>query len=106
MAGPLQTKPAADWLPKIFQFFDQPQFAVAGVTDTTNLGGHGSDTVVRTRETLAKAVPENVQLLAHKARGSAQSHGRTRRAAAVAPVAGARYRSAGLAQLADATPNG
>jgi hypothetical protein len=36
------------------EFFDQPKFAVAGVTDTTNLGGHGSDTVVRTRETIAK----------------------------------------------------
>ena len=36
------------------QFFDQPQFTVSGVTDTTNLGGHGSDTVVRTRETLVK----------------------------------------------------
>jgi tetratricopeptide (TPR) repeat protein len=36
------------------EFFDQPQFAVAGVTDTTNLGGHGSDTVVRTRDALAK----------------------------------------------------
>lgn len=35
-------------------FFDQPQFAVAGVTDTTTLGGHGSDTIVRARETLAK----------------------------------------------------
>jgi tetratricopeptide (TPR) repeat protein len=35
-------------------FFDQPQFTVAGVTDTSNLGGHGSDTIVRTRETLAK----------------------------------------------------
>lgn len=35
-------------------FFDQPQFTVAGVTDTTSLGGHGSDTIVRTRETLAK----------------------------------------------------
>ena len=35
-------------------FFDQPQFTVAGVTDTTNLGGHGSDAMVRTRETLAK----------------------------------------------------
>ncbi len=28
--------------------------SVAGVTDTTSLGGHGSDTVVRTRETIAK----------------------------------------------------
>jgi tetratricopeptide (TPR) repeat protein len=36
------------------EFFDQPQFTVAGVTDTTNLGGHGSDTIVRARETLAK----------------------------------------------------
>ncbi len=36
------------------EFFDQPQFTVSGVTDTTNLGGHGSDTVVRTREALAK----------------------------------------------------
>jgi tetratricopeptide (TPR) repeat protein len=36
------------------EFFDEPQFAVAGVTDTTNLGGHGSDTIVRTRESLAK----------------------------------------------------
>lgn len=36
------------------EFFDPPQFTVAGVTDTTNLGGHGSDTFVQTRETLAK----------------------------------------------------
>jgi tetratricopeptide (TPR) repeat protein len=36
-------------------FFDKPTFSVAGVTDTTNLGGHGSDTVVRTKEALAKA---------------------------------------------------
>jgi tetratricopeptide (TPR) repeat protein len=36
------------------EFFDQPTFTVAGVTDTTNLGGHGSNTIVRTREALAK----------------------------------------------------
>jgi tetratricopeptide (TPR) repeat protein len=36
------------------EFFDEPQFTVAGVRDTTNLGGHGSDTVMRTRETIAK----------------------------------------------------
>src|SRR5438309_1282662 len=45
----LQTAPAS-----APQFFDPPQFTVAGVTDTTSLGGHGSDTIVRTRETLAK----------------------------------------------------
>jgi tetratricopeptide (TPR) repeat protein len=36
------------------QFFDPPEFTVAGVTDTTNLGGHGSDAIVRTRDSLAK----------------------------------------------------
>lgn len=36
------------------EFFEAPQFTVAGVTDTTSLGGHGSDTVVRTRESIAK----------------------------------------------------
>jgi len=36
------------------QFYDQPGFTVAGVADATNLGGHGSDVVVRTRESLAR----------------------------------------------------
>lgn len=36
------------------QFFDEPKFSVSGVTDTTSLGGHGSDTVVRTRDSIAK----------------------------------------------------
>ena len=36
------------------KFFDEPHFTVSGVTDTTNLGGHGSDMAMRTRETLAK----------------------------------------------------
>ena len=36
------------------QFFDDPKFSVSGVTDTTSLGGHGSDTVVRTRDSIAK----------------------------------------------------
>jgi len=37
------------------QFFDEPRFTVAGVTEATNSGGHGSDTVLRTTEALAKA---------------------------------------------------
>ena len=37
------------------EFYDQPSFTVAGVTDPSNLGGHGSDTTVRTKESLAKA---------------------------------------------------
>ena len=36
------------------EFFDEPSFTVAGVTDTTNLGGHGSNTTARTKEALAK----------------------------------------------------
>jgi Tfp pilus assembly protein PilF len=38
------------------QFFDPPQFTVSGVTDTTNLGGHGSGPVMRNREAVAKDV--------------------------------------------------
>jgi tetratricopeptide (TPR) repeat protein len=38
------------------EFFDEPQFTVAGVTDGTNLGGHGSNTIVRTKESLAKDI--------------------------------------------------
>jgi tetratricopeptide (TPR) repeat protein len=40
---------------KALEFFDEPQFTVAGVTQATNSGGHGSDTVLRTTEALAKA---------------------------------------------------
>ena len=36
------------------QFFDEPKFAVAGVTEAMNPGGHGSDTILRTTEALAK----------------------------------------------------
>lgn len=39
------------------QFFDEPHFTVAGVTDTTTLGGHGSSpTKIRSTESLARAV--------------------------------------------------
>jgi tetratricopeptide (TPR) repeat protein len=37
------------------EFFDEPQFTVAGVTAAANAGGHGSDTVRRTSEALARA---------------------------------------------------
>jgi tetratricopeptide (TPR) repeat protein len=54
----LTLEPTKETLPPVSPqgpaFFDQPQFTVSGVTDTTNLGGHGSDTVVRTRESLAR----------------------------------------------------
>ncbi len=50
----LSPKTASGAGSKAVEFFDEPRFVVAGVTDTTSLGGHGSDTIVRTRETLAK----------------------------------------------------
>jgi tetratricopeptide (TPR) repeat protein len=37
------------------QFSDQPNFSVAGVTDWTAVGGHGSDSTLRTTESLASA---------------------------------------------------
>jgi tetratricopeptide (TPR) repeat protein len=36
------------------EFYDEPQFTVAGVTDAANPGGHGSDTVLRNTETLTR----------------------------------------------------
>ena len=36
------------------EFSDKPNFTVAGVTDWTNVGGHGSDTKLRTSESLAR----------------------------------------------------
>ena len=47
-----QTEKSAEQLS--LEYSDQPQFTVAGVTDPTNLGGHGSDVLVRTKEELAK----------------------------------------------------
>jgi len=38
------------------EFFDEPQFTVAGVTDATNHGGHGSDAIFRTSQSLARNV--------------------------------------------------
>jgi tetratricopeptide (TPR) repeat protein len=37
------------------EFFDEPRFTVAGVTDTTSLGGHGSDAILRNREAVVHA---------------------------------------------------
>jgi Tfp pilus assembly protein PilF len=37
------------------EFFDKPQFTASGVTDSSNLGGHGSNTRLPTSEALARA---------------------------------------------------
>ena len=49
-------------------FSDQPNFTVAGVTDWTAVGGHGSDSILRTSEDLAR---ETLALKAHGAGHSA-----------------------------------
>ena len=54
--------------PGAIQFYDEPQFTVAGVTDPSQTGGHGSDTVLRTTEALTK---ETVALNATAASGTA-----------------------------------
>jgi len=38
-----------------YALFDEPNFIVAGVTDSVQRGGHGSDAVLRSSEALAKA---------------------------------------------------
>src|SRR4029077_12012577 len=48
------SKPSSPRSVEAPEFFDEPHFKVAGVSDTTNLGGHGSDVVVRTTEGLAR----------------------------------------------------
>src|SRR5208283_1053505 len=40
--------------PGAMEFKDEPSFTVAGVTDWSGAGGHGSDTSLRTSEALAR----------------------------------------------------
>jgi tetratricopeptide (TPR) repeat protein len=54
-------------------FFDEPNFIVAGVTDTVNRGGHGSEIVVRSTEALTKAAA-SLSDASRKSAGDAESH--------------------------------
>ena len=63
------------------EFDDKPSFTVAGVTDWTNVGGHGSDTKLRTSESLAKETatlksgdPSEAPAVASEAAREADSH--------------------------------
>jgi tetratricopeptide (TPR) repeat protein len=46
--------PSSGSSPGAMEFDDKPNFAVAGITDRANAGGHGSDASLRTSEALAK----------------------------------------------------
>jgi len=50
----LLAKPSSKEASAALEFSDEPRFTVAGVTDATALGGHGSDRVVRNSETISK----------------------------------------------------
>lgn len=55
LTGPASQAPVSNKVSgNTLQFFDEPQFTVAGVTDASTPGGHGSDVAVRTKEALAK----------------------------------------------------
>jgi tetratricopeptide (TPR) repeat protein len=74
----------------VVKFSDEIHFSVAGVSDPSNLGGHGSDTVLRTKETLAKetaalnrdaAMPVGPSNNSHPAEDAANMHMRLAEAA-------------------------
>jgi tetratricopeptide (TPR) repeat protein len=50
-ADPAATSPSAS---QAIEFSDKPNFTIAGVTDWTAVGGHGSDSALRTSEDLAR----------------------------------------------------
>jgi tetratricopeptide (TPR) repeat protein len=52
------------------QYFDEPKFTVAGVTEAMNPGGHGSNTILRTTEALAKETASLGIPVAHAESGS------------------------------------
>jgi tetratricopeptide (TPR) repeat protein len=62
--------PAAEKPAQAPEFFDEPQFTVAGVTQATSSGGHGSDTILRTTEALAKATASLSKDLAASSRAA------------------------------------
>ncbi|HXH66902.1 MAG TPA: tetratricopeptide repeat protein [Candidatus Limnocylindrales bacterium] len=46
--------PPATNAPQVLEYSDEPQFTVAGVTDPSNVGGHGSNVTLPTKEALAR----------------------------------------------------
>jgi tetratricopeptide (TPR) repeat protein len=60
-------EPSAVSSPAAMEFSDKPNFTVAGVTDWTAVGGHGSDSSLRTSEDLTR------QTLALKAEGHGEN---------------------------------
>jgi tetratricopeptide (TPR) repeat protein len=74
------------------QFDDKLSFTVAGVTDWTNVGGHGSDTKLRTSESLAK---ETVAMKSGDPGNASEGASETARAADSRRLAGDRAEHSG-----------
>jgi tetratricopeptide (TPR) repeat protein len=74
-----------------FGFADNPDFQIAGITDWTAVGGHGSDTTLRTSETLAR---ETLALKPEKGSGPTKESAQ-RRSADQHRVAGVHDESSG-----------
>ena len=53
------------------EFFDEPQFTVAGVTESMSPGGHGSDRILRTAEALARDTASLQKSASNESRPSA-----------------------------------
>jgi tetratricopeptide (TPR) repeat protein len=77
------------------EFTDKPNFTVAGITDWTAVGGHGSDASLRTSETLAREAatlrPDAAVAHAH----TSDTEGALRAAAAASPESFAANRELG-----------
>jgi tetratricopeptide (TPR) repeat protein len=73
--------------PETMEFADKPNFTVAGVTDWTAVGGHGSDSILRTSEDLTR---ETLTLKPEVSRGgtSAVNESETKLRAALAGAPG------------------
>jgi len=54
LGGPQTKAPTTQEASQSMQFADQPDFAIAAVTDWTAAGGHGSDSSLRTSEALTR----------------------------------------------------
>ena len=46
--------PSGKSTPQVLEYSDEPQFTVAGVADPSNVGGHGSNVTLPTKEALAR----------------------------------------------------
>jgi tetratricopeptide (TPR) repeat protein len=81
--APLDSSASAKDALSSLEFSEEPHFNVSGVTDPTTLGGHGSDTVLRTKEALAKDTvalnheePGQPKNISGAAEASADTHAR------------------------------